>query len=668
MSLLIDPALLPDLSRGRPVLLLAPGVAGAEALALPGLVPCGAEAAGAAGPLRLHRPGADPDTAVLPLPAPPSGLLALVAPDRARAAPLLAALAALVPDPVPLIEAGRAEAALPALAPLALAALAADRARLGEVQLALAELRAEAEATRESMVAMLQGMGYQAPPQPPRLALATEPSATGQVLAVPEGGLVVGQALGVTLEGAAALALHLAEATGDGAMLRVRLYGAESGRIFAAWAVPARAAPPGWLMLDLPAPLGPVRETACLDLRAETAAGGRLAFSLEDRIAPPDRAARVAGGGGAPVERALALRLWTAPFGRRFVLAPHWVPEEVELPLLPPEAPPGAPVRLPTQIWSAALLPEGRVERVALGAEPARVVATLGGGERCLIALPAVPTPGLDGLQAEVEVTLGEARLLEAALWLQPAGTAPGSEAELSLAAPGARWSGWRQAGPGGAPLRITLSLPPDAAAMRGVVLALRNLGTAPTDLLRVEWADLTGTRLTERLPQPPAHRARAAAPGLPSLPAEEVPQLGAVRLHEHYATPDRGYQHLDIGLEAMRLGGFAWPRLRFKFALNGDDPVLEFRSRPDWPQMFEAWPGRQADEYGPVLRLRRDDLAGAFPARLRGERDRWMLLALIRLLPTVVATAAREAVSDPADYEYWLDMARRLAGALPRG
>ena len=30
--------------------------------------------------------------------------------------------------------------------------------------------------------------------------------------------------------------------------------------------------------------------------------------------------------------------------------------------------------------------------------------------------------------------------------------------------------------------------------------------------------------------------------------------------------------------------------------------------------------------------------LAGAFPARLRSERDRWMLLALIRLLPAVVA------------------------------
>lgn len=43
------------------------------------------------------------------------------------------------------------------------------------------------------------------------------------------------------------------------------------------------------------------------------------------------------------------------------------------------------------------------------------------------------------------------------------------------------------------------------------------------------------------------------------------------------------------------------------------------------------------------------------------------MLLALIRLLPTAVATAAREVVSDPQKYEYWLDLAKRVVAALPR-
>ena len=117
-----------------------------------------------------------------------------------------------------------------------------------------------------------------------------------------------------------------------------------------------------------------------------------------------------------------------------------------------------------------------------------------------------------------------------------------------------------------------------------------------------------------------------------------------------------------------MQAAGFTWPRLRFKLAAGGDDPVLEFRSRPDWPPMFEAWPGRQVDEHGAFLLLTLPDIASAFPARLRSERDRWMLLALIRLLPTAVATAAREVVSDPQEYGFWVDLAKRVVAALPRG
>ena len=44
----------------------------------------------------------------------------------------------------------------------------------------------------------------------------------------------------------------------------------------------AAAASGGWLHLDLPTPIGPVRETACLDLRADLPdSGGRLALALE---------------------------------------------------------------------------------------------------------------------------------------------------------------------------------------------------------------------------------------------------------------------------------------------------------------------------------------------------------------------------------------------------
>lgn len=665
MTLLIEPAALRDLSAGQPLLLVLEGVEDAAALALPGLslwlvYP---DVAGQ----RLYRPGGDPARAVLPLPAPPAGALAVIAPDRARAAPLLAAWTEAAPEAPPLIEATTAAAALAALAPRALASLAAERVRAGELQHAMAMLRQEAEETREAMLALLTAFGDQAPPPVPVLALAAEPSAA-HALAMPAGQAHLGQGLGVSLEGLAALALHVQEApAAPGARLKLRLYGAESGRIFGSWTLPGEALTPGWLTLDLPSPIGPVRETACLDLRAELPEGDRLALSLEDRLAPQDRAVSLEGTG--PQERALALRLWTAPFGRRFTLAQHWNWEELDLPLLPA----GVPVRLPSQLWSSALLPSGRVERVALGAEAPSLVATLGGGERCLIVLPAVPVSGIDLLRAELAVRLGDPALLEAALWLQPAGSWVAAEEDLSLLAPGTRWSGWRKPGPVGAPgsgtLRIALALPLDAPAMLCAVLVLRNRGAAPEDLLRVEWAELTGCRLVERVAANPAASAERARPAaaMPRLPEGEAPQVKDIRLQEHFQTPDGGYRHLDIAMDGVQAGGFAWPRLRFKLADGGGGPVLEFRARPDWPLMFEAWPGRQADEYGPFLLIRTADLAGAFPTRLKSERDRWMLLALVRLLPTAVASAAREAVGDPAEYQGWLDLARRLAEALPR-
>ena len=675
MTFFVDPSALRDLAGGgAPLLLAHAGVAGAESLALPGLALwLATPASGGDGGVHLHRPGDDPSRATHALPAPPAGVLGVVAPDAAAAAPVLAGL-----DGAPVIEAPDAAGALPALARLAVAALATERAVAGDLHAAVAMLRAEAEDTRVAMLAALQGDGHRIPPPPPVLALDAPPSAAGHAAALgAKGRETLGQVLGTSLEGIAALALHVPEAPPAGARLRVRLYGAESGRVHGSWAVPGEALVPGdWLHLDLPTPIGPVREGACLDLRADVPEeGGAIALSLEDRLAPPDRAAVQ---GGAPGERALALRVWTAPFGRRFAVAPHWDWEEIELSLTgspeaaPPDVPLGVKVQLPAQVWAAALLPQGRAERVALGAEPPRLVAAMGGGERCLLVLPQVPVAGLDLLQAEVFAAVGDPALLEAALWLQPAGVAVASEADLSLSAPGARWSGWRRPGPGGAPLRLSLLLPPGSAPALAAVLVLRNLGTQPEDLLRVEWSELAGVRLREplaagRAEAGPFRRARPAAAGLPRLPAGEIPKVAQIRLQEHYETEDGGYRHLDILVIGMQAAGFTWPRLRFKLALGGNDPVLEFRSRPDWPPMFEAWPGRQVDEHGAFLLLSLADIDRGFLARLRSERDRWMLVALIRLMPTAVATAAREVVSDPAEYDSWVDLARRVAASLPR-
>ena len=651
MNLTIAPEALREAATGSPSVLVMEGVAAAEALALPGLALWRVVPAETG--FRLQQPGEQASAPPLPLPAMPAGVLAVIAPDAAMAAPLLAAWE----PPPPLITAADAAAALPPLARIAAAELSGRMAEAARLQRALAALREEAEETRAAMAALVQGVGHH-PPPPPILVLSAEPG--GGAVGAERGRLALGQRLGVTLEGVAALALHVAEARlAPGAWLRVRLYGAESGRVRGVWLLPAEAITPGWLVLDLPTPLGPVRESACLDIQAETGAEDRLTLSLEDAEAPPDRAVVVEEG--TSPGRALALRLWIAPFGRRFVLAPHWDWEAPETLL-------GVPLRLPEQVWAAARLPEGRGGRAGVGDGPVRPVITLGGGERALLLLPVVPVTGLDLLEAELAVRLGEASALEAALWTQPAGAAVTTETALSLTAPGARCTGWHRVDAARGGLSLALRLPaggPDAVA---VALVLHNRAAQPEQALRLEWLDLVGRRLVQPLPAPPP-AARTRLPPSPTLaavaPADAVPRVQAVRLHELYEMEGGGYRHLDIGAEALRLGGLAWPRIRFKFAINGEAPQIEIRARPDWPALFERWPGNQADEHGPFFVLTEADRAGRAAERLASERDRRLLDALLRLLPTMVATAARAATTDPVDYDTWVGMARRFAAAL---
>ncbi|WP_431267560.1 DUF6212 domain-containing protein [Dankookia sp. P2] len=270
----------------------------------------------------------------------------------------------------------------------------------------------------------------------------------------------------------------------------------------------------GWLTLDLPEPIGPLRETAWLEVKAELEAFDRLALSLGAEPVAPGSAVAIAGSGGEG--RALACALWTAMPGRRLVQSPYWDGEAIGLP-----APPtGAPAELPQQIWNAARIPEGRVERVAIGSQPARLVASLAPGEQALVVLPAVPLNGLDLLQAELAVALGDAAWLQAALWLQPEGTTIGAVAELSTTAPGARWSGWHDGVFADGTCRLALGLPPDPPRRAVVALVLRNAATGPEEVLRVEVARLFGTRAV----QPPPEAARRAPPPLrilPGAPAE---------------------------------------------------------------------------------------------------------------------------------------------------
>ncbi|MBK1662789.1 hypothetical protein CKO45_31980, partial [Paracraurococcus ruber] len=321
-------------------------------------------------------------------------------------------------------------------------ALAGMAREAAAAQQGLVALRQEHEALLVAQARLRQAALHLQPPAAPVLVASAEPSAEGHAVAARAGRLALGQSLGVKLDGLAAIALHLKEAlAGPEAALRIRLYGAESGRIAGAWVLPGRALQAGWLTLDLPEPVAGLRETAWLEVVAEVGGFDRFALSLSAEPVLPGAAVSVAEG--AAETRCLAFALWTALPGRRLVQALHWDAEAAGLP-----APPsGVPVELPQQVWQAARMPEGRVERVALGTEPARLVAALGPGEQALVVLPAVPLNGLDVLRAELPVALGDTAWLEAALWLQPEGMTIGAAGDLSPEAPGARWSGWHPGG-----------------------------------------------------------------------------------------------------------------------------------------------------------------------------------------------------------------------------
>ncbi|WP_157033639.1 DUF6212 domain-containing protein [Belnapia moabensis] len=676
MTVLIAPAELTELYDGSPLLLALEGVELAP-FALPGLSAWQVTMRG--GDLRLQRPGAAAEAATQPVPVPPAQVLALLTPNAAAAAPLLAWWSATGPDLPPVIEAAEATTAMPELVRLALGALGRQVTATAVLHRALVAARQEAEESREAMVSLIQHGSRQGAPAPLSQVLALDPAPAGEAASAEEGRLAAVQVLGLRLEGIASLALHVQEAhVGPAGLLRLRLYGAESGRVHGAWLVPGEALQPGWLVLDLPSPVGPVRETACLDIAVEVEAGDNLALSLDAGVTAPEQALAVKGG-RAP-ERGLALRLWTAPFGRRFTVPPHWDAEAIGLDL----GWPGVPMRLPAQVWEAARFPVGQVEWVALGSEAPRLLASFGPGKRLAIVLPTVPLNGLDLLQAEVAVARGDAGLLEAALWLQPEGAPLALESDLVLDAPETRWSGWRKAPLEGGPLLLPIALPLDGQRNAAVVLVLRHAGKPPGQPLRVEWSELLGFRTLGAAPRPepanplpapppvepvqaapvPLRRAATTAQATP-LMTMAGPHAALVRLQEYFATPDGGYRHLDIWLEEASDGPWSWPVLRFKLAQRGDGPVLEFRNRDGWPSLFSTWPGTDADGWGPYLLVRESDLAGEMLDRLPQERDRRMLTVLVQLLPEVVARAVRESPEAAAQDRLWLDLAHRLAGAL---
>jgi hypothetical protein len=334
----------------------------------------------------LEAPSRTGPVTPVPLPAAPGRVLACLATGVEEAQALAEAWGSLAGTlPPPALAVQGIDHALLDLAQLLGAeanAWSAGRARL---EAALVALRREAEETRIALAVAQRALSAR-PPQPLRLALGTEPAAEG-VCAREK---VLSQPLGLAVEGIAGVEVFVSMA-GDG--LRARLRGAESGRILGAWEVPQ--APKGWLALDLPEAVGPLREGALLEI------SGGPTLALEAGEVEPE--GELAGRPG----RALALRVWTAQPGGHFALPLHYDWEAAGL------APPAPGVRLPVApaAWAAARADGGRVELVGAGTEAARVTVLLPGSSRTTIRLPPLATGAADLVRLEVARSLGRRQL-----------------------------------------------------------------------------------------------------------------------------------------------------------------------------------------------------------------------------------------------------------------
>lgn len=578
---------------------------------------------------------------------PPPGTVALLAATEAEVTDLAAWWLAKSGQPAPLVLAEDVALALPALLGLVTAEMATVHARCVGLERSLAQTRIDYEETRIVIASVSRTLGHR-PPAPLTLALSLEPSADQVGAAEGEDGhLFLRQPLGRKLEGLAAFAVHVgAISAATSGPLRLRIHGEESGRIAASWTVPMELLHEGWLVLDLPSPLGPDRETAVLEIAADVAGPHSIAFSLERNWVPAAAACTFADG--SETGRALALRLWTARIGDRFVVPSHWNWDEAgsALPL------DGVPQAVSPAEWRTARIAAG--EWSGLGEPDTNPRLRLSGTATAVLVLPQVTMAGTDLLRLGWAMS-GFAQPLSIAAWVLPPGY--GFQG-LQAMPPEASFSRWRQVD-ADSPGSLTMTLPVSLGLRAQIVLAVESLDPAAEASIEITELSLLPTRDPAEL-----RRLRAAAPSPPVPATHAVAQFERLELHQHLVG-GRGYQHLDLLVHGVEGGGYMWPRLRFKLALNGNRPHLEFRRVKGWPEVFVRWPGSDSDKFGPVMLIRPDDMPN-LRRDLAHDQDAALMDTLLELLEAIVAQATQLAALAEDDQPRWLAAARDLRSWSP--
>lgn len=600
--------------------------------------------------------GADSDEAakLVPVTLPPAGAIGLLASTAEELQDLAEWWADASGQPAPLIIVRDAAAALPLLVRQMVAELERSNARCVQLERSLAMTRQDYEETRVAIASVSRTLGHR-PPGPLTLAVALEPSDRRAGVAQPGMRLHLHQPLGRKLEGLAALAVHVGTiGAATSGPLRIRVFGEESSRIAASWIVPLEEVVEGWLVLDLPTPLGPEHEGAVLEIKADVAGPHAIGFSLEEKWAPATAACTL--GDGSNLGHALALRLWSARIGDRFVVPAHWDWNEAgsSLPRL------GVPQAIALAEQQAARILSGNWAGLDKTAMQPSVSIT--GDMTAVLALPRVTLAGADVLQVEWSVTGTATQAVCLGVWAtDPTRHIRGLDGLPDTAA----FSGWRRVAANGTGL-LTLILPVSLGSAAQLVLAAGSQDPAAAAEVEITGLSLLPTNETSRLralqeaaiPDPDGPR-----PDEPAWDASASPAtLRWVELHQHFAD-GRGYEHLDLMLHDMVGRGHEWPLIRFKLAINRDGALLEFRRAAGWPDFFARWPGSQTDKFGPLMRLRASEIE-EFKDALAHPRDQAVIANVLDLLGYIAAEGAQAGQFDPVERARWVAAAEAMRGA----
>ncbi|BDG71554.1 hypothetical protein Rmf_14830 [Roseomonas fluvialis] len=632
----------PDLATlmdAQPVILVDARLPDAVALHGAGARLCRAVVSPAGVTLRLSH-AAVPDQETVTLDHAPSGVLALVAQTPRSLAPLQAWWAAQgVPVP-PLIVAESGLAALPALLGLSLAQATEALLQVAALEAQLVALRSEGEELRGAVAALLTTLGGHPPPTlEMRLQTAPDPAAPALLLQPGDPPIVVEP--GLPTSGASQLSLHLQRPATAG--LAAQLVAAETGRVLAAWRVPAAALPGGWIHLETPEPLAGRAQTLLVLVAAEGAEGSVALSRAADAAADP------------------ALAVAVLPPGARLVQPLHFDWESWH-----GDAPPGIPRLAPAAALAGARL-EGPGTLVATSAR-ASLAELPEGWDQARIVLGPLPE-GIAALRWDLEL---EAGLLEARLAVEPAGPMT----EWRLLAPGEARPFALPIGPDGSAVLELRGADPASLVLRQPVVFPARMDRAEAGIVpvRLDLADaplrapplraIEGTYPREAAvpaePRAPALQTGAEATGTDD-DAERVAGYTEVVLDARQRGTD--WELLDLRVRDLAWRGERWRELKFKFGIAGSNAVLEFRRAPSWPRAFETWPGTESDAYGDkfVLVVEPERVVGL--DRIALGRDTTLVAAIAVAMPRIVAEVLIEEEEAPACAAAATEIAARLAG-----